>query len=292
MSTPARAFLLLKSDRGEINRVFYPPVEWANTQQRRRSLARPPSPVLPVQVFFPPSPSPSRDPLCSLPSSRYPSLPLALSLFTSSSTAARATSFSRCFRSNMACAHVQSHVQIFTQPLLGRVQDSEGTTAKKETSKPQLFRPVKSVDVACFWSVSATFLFWAPGSWWRRVPGTPQVLVPICPGDQSEAGTKVAVWGLVYWTGGPNVAAEISPGNIIFKRLFPVLFWPLTPVLLVPHSEWCHRTADQVRASTRLSFDSKLKPNKRLFVNTNHWIEEKQLFSISSCFNLKSVDSF
>lgn len=171
MSTPARAFLffLLKSERGEINRVFFP-VERANTQQWRRSLARPPSPVLPVQVFFSPvALSVSRPPLFS----SFLALPLSpsLSLFTSSSTAARATSFSRCFRSNMACAHVQSHVQIFTQPLLGCVQDSEGTTAQKKHAETHLnpncstlLNPLTLLFLSWFLSVLATFLLWAPGS--------------------------------------------------------------------------------------------------------------------------------
>lgn len=117
-------------------------------------------------------------------------LALPLSLFTSSSTAARATSFSRCLRSNMACAHVQNHVQLFTQPLLGRVQDSEGTTAKKEarrqTSEPRLFHPVKSVNAAfplLFLVSFGNFSFL--GSWFLMAEsrGTPQVPVPICPGE-------------------------------------------------------------------------------------------------------------
>lgn len=122
-----------KNERGKINRVRFRRLsEHAAAAEEPRAAA---VTCLTCPSFFPPvALSVSRSPLLpsflSLPALSL-SLTLALPLFTSSSAAARATSFSCCSRSNMACAHVQNHVQIFTQPLCGRLRGQQGGKKRK-----------------------------------------------------------------------------------------------------------------------------------------------------------------
>lgn len=117
-------FLKKKRKRRNKSRSF-PPTE--RTRSGRGGASRGHRHLSYLSKFF----SPRRPLRLEIPSAPFLSLslpthPLSLALslprFTSSSAAARATSFSCCSRSNMACAHVQSHVQIFTQPLCGRLR--------------------------------------------------------------------------------------------------------------------------------------------------------------------------
>lgn len=144
VSTLVRAFLLSekKSERGEINRVRFRRLsEHAAAAEEPRAAA---VTCLTCPGFFPPvALSVSRSPLLPSFLSLYPpslsrSLARSLPLFTSNSAATRATSFSCCSRSNMACAHVQSHVQIFTQPLCGRLRGQQKKNPEKKENENNL----------------------------------------------------------------------------------------------------------------------------------------------------------
>lgn len=248
VSTPARAFLFIKKrSRRNKSRFFFSSCrmsEHAAVAEESRAAA---VTCLTCPSFF----SPRRPLRLSTPSvlflPRAAPLSLSLSLHLELDGGASDVFQSLLSLQYGVCACAESCTDIYTTPPRTRPGQREQLPKRNtQEKKPKLFHPVESVQVAfplLFLVSFGNFSFL--GSWFLMAesPRTPQVLVPGCP-VRGEAPRWLR-GGQVYWTGGPNVTAEISPGNIIFKLLFPVLFWPLTPVLLVPRSEWCHRTADQ-----------------------------------------------
>lgn len=169
MSTPARAFLffLLKSDRGEINRVFFflflsnerTRSSGGGVSRGRRHLS-----YLSKFFFFP------RRPLrLATPSVLFLPRATPLSLHLELDGGASDVFQSLLSLQYGVCACADSCTDIYTTPPRTRPGQRRNNCQKRNTRKkkkrlncPTLLNPLTLRFRSCFLSVSATFLFWVP----------------------------------------------------------------------------------------------------------------------------------